>query len=297
MKIVLDTNVLVSGLLSPYQAPGEIVRMCSSGTLSICYDARILGEYREVHFADLNNVECNRDDLVILEVERGTEYARVISDVKKVCESSPKDGVVGKILRKVTDGDKNQIENNRLKASDAINACMRKVNERRLDMHINKAEYTFDCSKIIFAFTAEGRVDFRNLVKDLANIFRVRIELKQIGVRDKAKMVGGFGVCGRELCCSSYMKDFHPLSIKMAKTQNLSLNPTRISGVCGRIKCCMAYEYHAYRDLSRDMPRVGDKVTTPEGKGKVLDMNILKRFVIVDLGEGKTTKVVFAKES
>ena len=161
-----------------------------------------------------------------------------------------------------------------------------------MDMQLVQAEYSFDATKILIFFTAEGRVDFRNLVKDLAKMLRVRIELKQIGVRDKAKIVGGYGVCGRELCCSSYMKDFHPLSIKMAKDQGLPLNPQKISGVCGRVKCCMAYEYQVYREFSRSLPKIGAKVSTPEGeKGRVIAMDILKHYVTVDLGEGKMVKV------
>jgi len=164
-------------------------------------------------------------------------------------------------------------------------------------MRIVKAEYTFDSSKIIFSFIAEGRVDFRNLVKDLARVFRVRIELKQIGVRDKAKIVGGYGVCGRELCCSSYMKGFHPLSIKMAKEQGLPLNPSRISGVCGRIKCCMAYEFNVYKEYSKSLPRLGERIETNEGKGRVTDINILKRLISVDVGEGKIVKTTITKSA
>jgi len=188
-----------------------------------------------------------------------------------------------------------QLENNRMKAKEALNICLRKINDRKLDMRIVKAEYTFDSSKIIFSFIAEGRVDFRNLVKDLARVFRVRIELKQIGVRDKAKVVGGYGVCGRELCCSSYMKAFHPLSIKMAKEQGLPLNPSRISGVCGRIKCCMAYEFNVYKEHSRSLPRYGEKINIDEGKGRVVEINILKRLVSIDIGEGKIIKVNYPK--
>ncbi len=251
-----------------------------------------LGHFRPVYYAEKNGVECQRDDYVIVEVDRGTEFGRVVSDTHGGAEKAP-EGVkpIGKVLRPVTEGDRNQIHNNLEKAQDAISTCVSKVNERKLDMRIFKAEYTFDCSKIIFYFTADQRVDFRSLVKDLAKIFRVRIELKQIPVRDKAKIVGGYGVCGCELCCASYIKDFFPLSIKMAKEQALPLNPSRISGVCGRIKCCMAYEYHAYRDLSRGLPRIGDKITTPDGRGRVRDVNILKRFAIIDLGEGKTVRI------
>ncbi|MCK5215227.1 MAG: stage 0 sporulation family protein [Candidatus Omnitrophica bacterium] len=255
-----------------------------------------LGEYRNVHAYDMNNIDCQRDDYVILEVDRGTEYGKVVSDLS-VESKTQKETPDGKLVRKVTEGDLNQIKNNRLKAQDAINVCIRKVNDRRLDMQIVKAEYTFDCSKIIFFFTADGRVDFRGLVKDLAKIFRVRIELKQIGVRDKAKIVGGYGVCGRPLCCSSFIKYFHPLTIKMAKEQALPLNPSRISGVCGRIKCCMAYEFSVYRSFARDLPRLGEKVNTPEGRGKVRDVNILKKIVFVDLGEGKVIKVNYDKKN
>ena len=251
-----------------------------------------LGEHRGPGLCYQNNVECKRGDIIILEVERGSEFGRMLSDTKKVCDIKP-EMVEGKALRIATEGDVKQIENNRMKAKDAENTCARKINDRKLDMQITKVEYTFDSSKVIFYFTSEGRVDFRNLVKDLARVFRVRIELKQIGVRDKAKLIGGYGVCGRELCCSSFLKGFHPLSIKMAKSQGLPLNPSRISGVCGRIKCCMAYEYEVYREFARSLPRVGDKVTTPEGKGKVIDVNILKKYVTVEVEEGRLVKSVY----
>lgn len=251
-----------------------------------------LGEYRPVSTYDLHEVHCQRGDYIILEVDKSSEFGKVVSDVKTVCEGKT-ENIQGKVLRKATEGDLKQIENNRLKAVEALNACMRKINERKLDMQLVKAEYTFDCGKIIFFFVSEGRIDFRNLVKDLAKVFHVRIELKQIGVRDKAKIMGGYGVCGRELCCSSYMKGFHALSMKMAKDQGLPLNPSRISGVCGRIKCCMAYEFSVYREYARSLPHVGEKVNTPEGKGRVVEVNILKRYARVDLGEGQIIKTVF----
>ena len=253
-----------------------------------------IGEARTFAFFDLNEVACQKNSCVIVEVPRGTEYGEVVSDVEKVC-SGKAEQTEGKVLRAATPGDLTQIENNKSKAQDALNTCIRKIAERKLSMQIIQSEYSFDNSKIIFFFTAEGRVDFRDLVQDLAKIFRVRIELKQIGVRDKAKIIGGVGVCGRELCCSSYLKGFHPLSVKMAKEQNLPLNPSRISGVCGRIKCCMAYEFNAYREYAKELPKAGQKINTPEGRGKVIDVNILKRFVNVDLGEGKIAKVFFAK--
>ena len=255
-----------------------------------------LGEYRPVYFYELNDIECGRGDCVVLEVDRGSEFGKVISDTGLECKLK-EDKVSGKVLRKATEGDIKQIENNRMKAKEALNICLRKINERKLDMHIVKAEYTFDSSKIIFSFISEGRVDFRNLVKDLARIFRVRIELRQIGVRDKAKIVGGYGVCGRELCCSSYLNAFHPLSIRMAKEQGLPLNPSRISGACGRIKCCMAYEFAVYKEHFRTLPRLGEKINTPEGRGRVVDINILKRLVSVDVGEGRIIKTVVPKDS
>ena len=253
-----------------------------------------VGEYRPPELFDINNVECNRGDYVILEVDRGSEFGKVVSDLSGACKEKT-EGAKGKVLRKATGGDLKQIEHNRTKSKDALNTCLRKITERKLDMQIVKCEYTFDCSKVIFSFISEGRVDFRALVKDLARIFRVRIELKQIGVRDKAKIVGGYGVCGRELCCTSYLKDFHTLSIRMAKQQGLPLNPSRISGLCGRIKCCMAYEFSVYKEYSKSLPHVGEKINIPEGKGRVVDVNILKRIVNVDLGDGRVIRTVFAK--
>ena len=253
-----------------------------------------LGEYRPIYFYDFNNVDCNRLDYVIMEVDRGSEFGKVISNVENLHEKG-KESIKGKVLRKATEGDLKQIENNRMKSKDTLSTCIRNINDRKLDMQIVKAEYTFDSSKIIFSFTSDGRVDFRHLVKDLARIFHVRIELKQIGVRDKAKIINGFGICGQEFCCASYMNNFHPLSIKMAKEQGLPLNPSRISGACGRIKCCMAYEFDVYKEYSKNLPRINDKVDTPEGKGKVFDINILKRIVCIDLGEGKIIKKVYPK--
>ena len=254
-----------------------------------------LGEYRDVDYFELNDVACERGDYVIVEVDRGSEFGLVVSHVGAMCPAKTEHKPQGRILRKATEGDLKQIANNRTKVQDAVDNCVSKIIDRKLHMNIVKAEYTLDASKIIFFFLADGRVDFRNLVKDLAKVFRVRIELKQIGVRDKAKIVGGYGICGRELCCSSYMKGFHALSIKMAKEQGLPLNPSRISGVCGRIKCCMAYEFQVYKEFSKDLPSVGDKVTVGEGKGKVIDVNILKRLVTVDAGEGKIIRTIFEK--
>ncbi|HLD69264.1 MAG TPA: stage 0 sporulation family protein [Candidatus Omnitrophota bacterium] len=254
-----------------------------------------LGEYRPVAFFNIEDqVKCARGDMVVLQIDRGFEFGVVISDINVPCKTKPEE-LSGNVMRLASAEDLKTVEANRKKAEEAMASCIRKVQERKIDMQIAQCEYTFDATKVVFYFTAEGRIDFRELVKDLARIFKVRIELKQIGVRDKAKIIGGYGVCGRELCCSSYMKGFHPLSIKMAKDQGLQLNPSRISGVCGRIKCCMAYEFIVYKEYARDLPKVGEKINTPEGKGKVVDINILKRVVSVDLGEGKFIKQSFAK--
>jgi len=251
-----------------------------------------VGNFRQVSLFSLNNIDCVRGNCVICDVDRGSEFGEVVSDIEAVCDGKT-DNTMGKIIRRATEGDLIQIDNNRNKAQDALNTCMRKITDRKLKMNIVKCEYTFDSSKVIFFFTADGRVDFRALVKDLARIFRVRIELKQIGVRDKAKIVGGYGVCGRELCCSSYMKNFHPLSIKMAKEQGLPLNPSRISGVCGRIKCCMAYEFSVYKEFTRDLPKIGDRVSVAEGKGRVVDVNILKKIVAIDVGDGRIIRTTY----
>ena len=250
-----------------------------------------LGEYRPVVYVDDRDVECRRGDHVVVEIDRSTEMAQVASRSVPKCESDKKFFASGSILRKATAADMRQIEHNRTKAKDALHVCIGKITEMKLDMNMLTCEYAFDGSKAMFYFTAEGRVDFRDLVKDLAKTFRARIELKQIGVRDRAKMVEGYGVCGQFLCCASFIKDFSQLSIKMAKEQALPLNPSKISGVCGRIKCCMAYEYHVYKELNKGLPRMGGKMDTPEGKGKVINLNILKRLVQVDIGDGKIVKI------
>ncbi|MFA5059648.1 MAG: regulatory iron-sulfur-containing complex subunit RicT [Candidatus Omnitrophota bacterium] len=255
-----------------------------------------IGEFRPVVFFECGEVSVRYGDYVIVEVDRGMEYGQMVSEDLIKAEIKP-ENIEGKILRIATVQDLLQVEDNRKKAKEALKTCTAKIEESKVEMQITQCEYSFDGSKIIFFFTAEGRVDFRELVKDLAKIFRVRIELKQIGVRDKARIVGGYGICGREFCCSSYMKDFHPLTIKMSKDQNLPLNPSRISGVCGRIKCCMAYEFSVYREYAKDLPRVGEKITTPQGKGRVIDINILKRYALVDVGEGQVSKIFFNKHN
>jgi len=262
-----------------------------------------LGAFRSVFYYRLpDTVSCNRGDCVILKVDRGTEFGHVVSEAR-VLDPKQKDpkqkseGAYGDVLRVATAEDTAQIEKNKEKAQEVLDVCIKKLSERSLGMQLVDAEYTFDAKKVIVFFTADDRVDFRALVKDLARIFKVRIELKQIGVRDKAKMTGGCGVCGRVLCCMSYLKGFHPLSIKMAKEQCLPLNDSKIAGTCGRIKCCMAYEFAVYRQYAKSLPRLGEKITTPEGKGRVVHVNILKRHVSVDLGEGKIKKMSFAQDT
>ena len=255
-----------------------------------------IGEYRPIITVDTHGVECKRGDIVIVEIDRSAEFARVVTLTLPKADQERPPAAQGRILRKAVDGDFRQIDNNRMKARDALNVCISRVTDLSLDMKMLAAEFSFDSTKIIFYFTADGRIDFRNLVKELAKVFRVRIELKQIGVRDRAKLVQGFGVCGQQLCCANFIKDFSQLSIKMAKEQALPLNPSKISGVCGRIKCCMAYEFNVYRELNRGLPRLGSKIQIPEGRGKVVNLDILKRLVYVDIGEGKIIKMAVPKE-
>ncbi len=253
-----------------------------------------LGEFRGISLYNIKDIDCSRGDFVVLSMDRATEYGKIISDT----EASPEgrvENLPGKVLRIANEEDLKRIERNKEKAKETISTCEKKISEQKLNMKIVHCEFSFDNSKIVFFFIADERVDFRNLVKELAGIFRARIELKQIGVRDQAKTVGGMGCCGRELCCSSYMRDFHPLTIKMAKEQDLPINPSRISGVCGRIKCCMAYEFQVYKQYAKGLPKRGAKISTAQGKGKVFDVNILQRSVKIDLGDGKTAKVSFKK--
>ena len=211
---------------------------------------------------------------VIVETARGIEMGTVLIPPKEVDD----DKVVQPlkpVIRIATDDDEKVIEKNKEKEAEAYVICKEKIAKHGLDMKLVAAEYTFDNNKLLFYFTADGRIDFRELVKDLAAVFRTRIELRQIGVRDETKIMGGYGICGRELCCHTFLSEFAPVSIKMAKEQNLSLNPTKISGVCGRLMCCLKYEQEAYLDLLRTTPKVNAVVSTPDGKGVVIDQNLL----------------------
>lgn len=227
-------------------------------------------------------------DQVIVDADRGIDYGEVLEMPNEETVSSGK-----KILRKMTTTDVKQVKENRKQAKDALQICSRKVRERKLDMKLVEAEYSFDKKKIIFYFTAEGRVDFRELVKDLAKVFKIRIEMRQIGVRDEARLFGGFGPCGQSLCCVRFLKNFEPVSIKMAKVQKLPLNPSKISGICGRLMCCLFYEYKSYKEFSKGLPKEGQSIQTPRGKGKVIGVNVYKRLVYAEFEDGVIEKVSF----
>ena len=231
-------------------------------------------------------ITCGED--VVVETARGIEFGKVKGPVRDVPE---KDIVqpLKKIIRIADEKDKKKNEDNLSKREDAMIKCKEKITKHELDMKLVDAEYTFDNNKIVFYFTSDGRVDFRELVKDLAGVFKKRIELRQVGVRDEAKLLGGIGTCGRALCCKQWLQDFDPVSIKMAKVQNLSLNPTKISGACGRLMCCLKYENDNYQKMKKGMPNVGEIVKTPEGDARVMDANILLNQVKTRLIlEGKT---------
>ena len=236
----------------------------------------------KVYYFDPDGLEISTDDHVIVETVRGLEYGDVVIGKREIDESDIKHPLK-KVIRVASLDDKIQNEENKYKAKKAYGICAEKITKHELEMKLIDVEYTFDGSKIIFYFTAEGRVDFRELVKDLASVFRTRIELRQIGVRDEAKLLNGIGQCGRALCCANWLGDFQPVSIKMAKDQNLSLNPVKISGVCGRLMCCLNYEQSTYVTLRKGLPRIGSSVKTGEGIGEVIDHNILKQEVRVKI--------------
>ncbi len=236
----------------------------------------------KVYFFDPDQFNVQVGDNVIVETARGLEFGTIsmeITEVNEVDIVAP----LKKIIRIATPDDEKKHEENERKKEKSLSICQEKIEKRGLEMKLIDVEYTFDNSKIIFYFTADGRIDFRELVKDLAAVFKMRIELRQIGVRDEAKMLGGIGSCGRPLCCNSWLADFEPVSIKMAKVQNLSLNPTKISGICGRLMCCLKYENDIYVDLKHGMPDPGEKIKTPDGMAKVIDTNIFKESVRVRL--------------
>ncbi|MFC0296619.1 PSP1 domain-containing protein [Geobacillus jurassicus] len=238
----------------------------------------------KIYYFDPGDAVIPVGECVIVETARGIEYGKVVIANKQVDEN---DIVLPlkKVIRVANEKDKWVVEENKKAAREAYDICLRKVEEHGLEMKLVDVEYTFDRNKVIFYFTADGRVDFRELVKDLASIFRTRIELRKIGVRDEAKMLGGIGPCGRMLCCSTFLGDFEPVSIKMAKDQNLSLNPAKISGLCGRLMCCLKYENEEYETAKEQLPDLGEYVETPHGFGKVVGLNILERVLQIELSE------------
>ena len=245
----------------------------------ICVRFKQVGK---VYYFDPAGVQVQKEDSVIVETARGVECGEVAMENRQVSDESIVKPLK-KVIRKATKEDLAQVRKNQEKQAAAAKICNEKIAAHKLDMKLVDVEYTFDNNKILFYFTADGRVDFRELVKDLASVFRTRIELRQIGVRDEAKMLGGLGICGRPFCCSTFLGEFQPVSIKMAKEQSLSLNPVKISGTCGRLMCCLKYEQEAYEDLLRTTPKVGALVGTVDGKGKLVEVNLLSGLLKVRL--------------
>ena len=244
----------------------------------------------KIYYFDPLDMDIKQGDHVIVETARGVEYGYVVLGIREVAE----DKVIlplKPVLRIATPKDDEQELNNKAKEKDAFKICLEKIKKHGLEMKLIDAEYTFDNNKVLFYFTADGRIDFRELVKDLAAVFKTRIELRQIGVRDETKILGGIGICGRPLCCSTYLSEFVPVSIKMAKEQSLSLNPTKISGVCGRLMCCLKHEQDTYEYLNEKLPNVGDFVRTIDGnKGEVMSVNVLRqkvKIVVTDKDDNK----------
>ena len=248
-------------------------------------------EAGKIYYFPPGKRKISRGDQVIVETARGVEMGRVVLGEKEV----PEEEIVSplkEVTRIATEEDLKRVKRNREKEKEAFVICEQKIKKHQLQMKLVGAEYTFDNNKLLFYFTADGRIDFRELVKDLASVFRTRIELRQIGVRDETKMMGGIGICGRELCCKTFLSDFAPVSIKMAKEQNLSLNPGKISGLCGRLMCCLKNEYETYEYLNSRLPGVGDFVTTPDGvKGQVQSVNVLRQTVKVLTEQGDVKEV------
>ena len=243
----------------------------------------------KVYFFDPAGMDIKTGDHVIVETARGIEFGHVVLGSRTVDEEKVVQPLKP-VIRMATAADEETERRNKEKEKDAFGICLEKIKKHNLQMKLIDAEYTFDNNKVLFYFTADGRIDFRELVKDLAAVFKTRIELRQIGVRDETKIMGGIGICGRPLCCHTYLSEFIPVSIKMAKEQNLSLNPTKISGVCGRLMCCLKNEQETYEYLNKKLPNVGDTVTTPEGiRGEVTSVNVLRQLVkvVVDVNDEK----------
>lgn len=249
----------------------------------------------KMYYFDPAGLQTKVGDQVIVETSRGTECGNVVMANREVRE----DSIVSPlkpVLRMASAQDLKTVERNRQREKEAFTICQQKIEKHQLEMKLVDVEYTFDNNKILFYFTADGRVDFRELVKDLASVFRTRIELRQIGVRDESKMLGGLGICGRPFCCASFLGEFQPVSIKMAKEQGLSLNPTKISGTCGRLMCCLKYESEAYEELLKQTPKTGALVKTPEGRGVVIDVNLLTGKLTVRLDSNPDAPQTFRKQ-
>lgn len=239
----------------------------------------------KIYYFDPSELDVKKGDFVVVETARGIEFGECVIGIKEI----PETDIVAPLKSVIRVAEKEDIDKhkeNKVKEKDALEICLKKIEEHRLNMKLIDVEYTFDNNKVIFYFTADGRVDFRELVKDLATIFKTRIELRQIGVRDEAKMLGGLGPCGRPLCCSTFLGDFASVSIKMAKEQNLSLNPTKISGICGRLMCCLNYEQSTYEDIRKRLPKAGSIVSLGEVKGEVVSNNTVKESVKVKYRRG-----------
>lgn len=249
-------------------------------------------ENGKIYFFDPQKFDIDKGDAVIVETARGVEYGYVVYGRRNINEKNIISSLKP-IIRRATEEDTKRNESNKEKSKEAFNICVEKIAKHKLDMKLIDAEYTFDNNKVLFYFTADGRIDFRDLVKDLAAVFKTRIELRQIGVRDETKILGGIGICGRELCCHTHLSDFVPVSIKMAKEQNLSLNPTKISGVCGRLMCCLKNEQDTYEYLNDKLPYVGDNVKTNDGfKGTVSSVSVLRQKVKVIVEDEKGDKEI-----
>ena len=244
----------------------------------------------KIYYFDPEGLELEKHDYVIVETSRGVEFGLVIQPPHEVDQDEVVEPLKP-VIRRATIRDKEQYYNNKELEREAFDICLDKIEEHGLPMKLVDVEYTFNHNKILFYFTADGRVDFRELVKDLARIFKTRIELRQIGVRDEAKMLGGMGPCGMQSCCTRFLREFEPVSIKMAKKQELSLNPAKISGICGRLMCCLRYEEECYMKMRKEMPDRGEEVELPIGSGEVVDRNLIKKTVDVAIGEDETVEI------
>jgi cell fate regulator YaaT (PSP1 superfamily) len=251
-----------------------------------------LREAGKISYFSTSGLRPSVGNYIIVQADRGLDYGMVISEPEILLDAEVEEPL-RRVMREATASDLSQIEKNKEKIKEVMNTCEQKIKEHKLSMKLIDAEYSFDRSRIVFYFTADGRIDFRELIKDLAAIFKARIELKQIGVRDEARFLGGFGPCGRVLCCASFLKDFEPVTIKMAKEQNLPLNPAKISGLCGRLMCCLSYERECYKKLMKNLPREGEMVKRKDIKGKVVNVNALKRTVTVETEDGRQVEFLW----